>query len=140
MGITEIARSCTMVLEDPIMGNKYHAQKVTVDGITFDSRAEARRYAYLRHLERQGKITDLKLQVPFEVIPAQREPDRRGPIGGIKRGRLIERKAVYIADFAYYRAGEYVVEDVKGRRTKDFVLKRKLMLHVYGIRVREVSA
>lgn len=140
MGITEIARSCTMVLEDPIMGNKYHAQKVTVDGITFDSRAEARRYAYLRHLERQGKITDLKLQVPFEVIPAQREPDRRAPKGGIKRGRLIERKAVYIADFAYYRAGEYVVEDVKGRRTKDFVLKRKLMLHVYGIRVREVSA
>lgn len=118
--------------------SKYHAKKTVVDGMTFDSLKEARRYGVLKSLEKAGEISDLQRQVEFLLIPEQREPDTVGVRGGIRKGRLIERKVSYVADFTYMRDGEYVVEDVKGMRTKEYVLKRKMMLHIHGIRIKEV--
>lgn len=106
---------------------KYHAKKTELDGITFDSRKEAQRYAELRLLERSGAIHNLQRQVRYELIPAQK-----------KDGKTVERACHYIADFVYEENGKTVVEDVKGYRTKEYVLKRKLMLQVHGIEVREV--
>ena len=123
------------------MGNKYHAKKYTSsDGEVFDSKREARRYEELLLLLRGGLIAELKRQVKFLLIPAQREPDRVGVRGGLVRGASIEREVSYIADFVYVDtdSGKQVVEDVKGVRTKDYVIKRKLMLWVHGIRIREV--
>lgn len=118
--------------------SKYHSQKVVADGEVFDSRKECRRWQELKLLEKAGEITDLRRQVPFELLPDQREPDRIGPRGGIKKGRIIERKAVYIADFVYKdRSGCEVVEDCKGMRTKDYIIKRKLILFRFGIRIKE---
>jgi len=102
--------------------SKYGARKTVVDGITFDSQREANRYAELKLLERAGEISDLKLQVPFELIPKQ--PG--------------ERAVKYTADFTYTEDGETVVEDVKGVKTRDYVLRRKLLLWRHGIRIREV--
>lgn len=127
---------------------KYHAKKTEVDGITFDSMREAKRYQELKLLEAAGQIKDLRLQVPYELIPAIREPDTIGKRGGKKKGKLIERAVIYKADFVYLEKldipfsdqekWEEVVEDVKGMRTKEYILKRKLMLYRYGIRIREV--
>ena len=117
---------------------KYRNTKVTVDGVTYDSKKEYRRFCELSMLEKAGEITDLRRQVEFELIPAQREPDTIGSRGGIKKGKLIERKCSYIADFVYQENGKTVVEDTKGMRTKDYIIKRKLMLYVHGIRIREV--
>ena len=117
---------------------KYRNTKVTVDGVTYDSKKEYRRFCELSMLEKSGEITDLRRQVEFELIPAQREPDTIGSKGGIKKGKLIERKCCYRADFVYKENGKTVVEDTKGMRTKDYIIKRKLLLYVYGIRIREV--
>lgn len=109
-------------------GNKYNARKAEIDGITFDSRKEARRYAELKLLQRGGEIRDLRLQVKYELIPKQDG----------------ERACDYIADFVYQdvRTGETVVEDVKGCKQgaayNTFAIKRKLMLWRYGIKVVEV--
>lgn len=109
---------------------KYGNTRVVDAGITFDSKAEHKRWQYLVLLERAKEISGLRLQVPFELIPAQARP------GGGK-----ERATVYIADFVYLdRRGVQVVEDVKGAVTPEFRLKRKLMLHVHGIEVREVRS
>lgn len=121
--------------------SKYHSRKFVVDGIEFDSELEGRRYAQLRLLERIGEIRDLQMQVPFELIPSQREPGRVGKRGGVYKGRVIEQSVVYYADFVYTtRSGERIVEDVKGVRTADFVIKRKLMLYVHKIRIKEVRS
>jgi len=127
---------------------KYKAKKTEVDGITFDSMKEAKRYQELKILEAAGQIKDLRLQVPYELIPAIREPDTIGKRGGKIKGKLIERAVIYRADFVYLEKldipfsdqekWEEVVEDVKGMRTKEYILKRKLMLYRYGIRIREV--
>lgn len=124
-------------------GNKYKNQKTTVEGREFDSRKEARRFSELRILEKAGEISDLKCQVPFELIPEQREASEeiytKGAHKGEKKpGKLIEKKVQYIADFVYTENGERIVEDTKGIRTKDYIIKRKLMLYKYGIRIREI--
>ena len=108
--------------------NKYGARKTTIDGIKFDSKHEAERYAELKLLQRAGEIRDLQLQVPFELIPAQK-----------RNGKTI-RECKYIADFAYFdkRTGETVVEDAKGMRTDVYKLKKKMMLWEYGIEIKEV--
>jgi hypothetical protein len=93
----------------------------------------------LKLLEQAGEIKDLRRQVKYILIPAQREPDTVGKRGGVKRGKLIEREVYYAADFVYKtKDGSVVVEDTKGFRTKDYVLKRKLMLWVLGIRIQEI--
>lgn len=121
-----------------ISRNKYRNKKIQVNGETFDSMKELRRWRDLKLLEKAGEITELRRQVSFELLPNQREPDKIGPRGGIKKGRIIERKAVYVADFVYKdRAGREVIEDCKGMRTKDYILKRKLLLFRFGIRIME---
>lgn len=112
------------------MGNKYHNDKVEVQGVKFVSKKEARRWAELRLLERGKKISDLQRQVKFELIPTQRDGE----------GKVIERAVNYIADFMYYdvEKGKIVVEDTKGFKTPEYIIKRKLMLYIRGIRVVEI--
>lgn len=118
--------------------NKYKNKKVVVDGITFDSKKEARRYSDLKLLEQSGEIHDLERQVKFILIPAQREPDTKGKRGGIKKGKLLERECSYYADFVYYIADMLIVEDTKGMRTPEYIIKRKLMLYKYNIQIKEI--
>ena len=109
---------------------KYGNEKVKDADLTFDSKAEHKRWQYLAMLERAGEIRDLRLQVAFELIPAQVSPSGKK-----------ERPTVYLADFVYTdRAGCQVVEDVKGAVTPEFRLKRKLMLWRHGIEVKEVRS
>lgn len=107
--------------------NKYNSKKVIVDGITFDSKKESRRYTGLKILEAAGEISDLTLQPEFVLLPPQ-----------YVDGKCAERAVKYKADFMYTENGKTVVEDTKGFKTKDYVIKRKLMLYIHGIRVREV--
>ena len=121
--------------------SKYHARKVMQDGEVFDSIKERNRYNELLLLEKAGEISGLKRQVKYLLIPEYREPDTTGPRGGIHKGKVIERAVYYIADFVYFvpdnSGGEWVVEDTKGVRTPDYILKRKLMFDRHGIRIRE---
>ena len=117
---------------------KYGNKKTKVDGITFDSLKEAKRYKELSLMQHSGMIQDLQMQVKFVLIPAQREPDTIGKKGGIHKGKLIERECNYIADFVYKENGKTVVEDTKGMRTKDYIIKRKMMMYFHGIRIKEV--
>lgn len=121
---------------------KFGNKKTTVDGILFDSKKEADRYRELKLMERLGTIRDLQRQVTFELIPAQHERFARYSRKGrrLKDGiRCIEKKCVYIADFVYEQDGKKVVEDVKSKatRTPEYIIKRKLMLERFGIRIRE---
>lgn len=120
--------------------NKYGNRKVIIDGEVFDSKKEAKRFCELSLLQKGGAITDLRRQVKYVLIPAQREPDRVGKRGGKIKGKLIEREVSYIADFVYWDLGkgETIVEDTKGMRTKDYILKRKMMLYFHKIRIREI--
>jgi len=110
--------------------NKYHNVKWEVDGERYDSQKEYRRHAELKLLERAGEISNLRRQVPYELIPNQY-------IGK----KLIERKVEYVADFVYHdnKTGEDV-EDTKSKATKTpvYIVKRKLMLYRHGIRIKEV--
>lgn len=107
--------------------NKFHAKKTTApDGQKFDSIKEYRRYNELKLMEKAGRISDLKRQVKYELLPTQRKPS-----GGS------EIKVSYIADFVYWKNGKTVVEDCKGMRTSTYILKRKLMLYMYGIEILE---
>lgn len=102
-----------------------------MDGIEFDSKKEAKRYSELLLLERAGAIQGLQRQVKYELIPSQRQD-----------GRVVERACQYVADFVYEENGKTVVEDVKGYRDggayRVFTIKRKLMLYIHGIRIKEV--
>lgn len=126
--------------------SKYGAKKVICNGIEFDSRKEANRYKELYFLLRAGHIQDLELQKSFELIPAQYKVVTTGEVykRGAKKGQpktktvCVENSVVYVADFAYKEKGETVVEDTKGFRTADYIIKRKLMLYVYGIQIKEV--
>jgi hypothetical protein len=108
--------------------NKYGAIATVVDGQRFDSKSEAKRFCQLQIMERAGQISDLKTQVSFELLPAQE-------IAGKK-----ERAVKYIADFQYMKKGQLVIEDVKSAptKTKEFVIKRKLMMFIHKAVVREV--
>lgn len=120
--------------------SKYHSRKTWAFGIQFDSKREAERFMELKELEAKGKIHDIKMQVKFVLIPAQKEPDTVGVKGGKIKGRTLEREASYIADFTYFtQDGTFIVEDVKGVRTPEYILKRKMMLYMCGIKVKEVE-
>lgn len=128
--------------------SKYLSQKITRDGLTFDSLKEYRRFCDLRLLEKSGAITDLKRQVPFELIPAQYEEIPTGEFyrRGDRKGQpkfkrvCIEQSVVYNADFTYTENGKTVVEDTKSSatKTKDYILKRKMMLYFHGIKIKEI--
>ncbi len=115
--------------------SKYRARKVEVDGLGFDSQAEASRYAELLLLAQAGEIADLRVHPRWTLQPGFRRPD----------GRAV-RPITFEADFAYVEGGQLVVEDVKPRwdRRKDgawrvFRLKAKMLLYIHGIDVRVVA-
>lgn len=100
--------------------HKYGAKKTVVDNITFDSKKEAATYVKLLALEKAGKISELKLQVPVEVV-----------INDMKI-------CTWRADFVYVEGGKRIYLDVKGFRTREYVLKRKLVKAVLGIEILEL--
>lgn len=115
---------------------KYGNHKITMGGIKFDSKKEAERWFILKDMERRREISDLARQVKFVLIPFQRvETDE---------GTVTEAELAYIADFTYRKGGRFVVEDVKGYRNPSdpayriFIMKRKMMLHFYKIKVKEI--
>ena len=107
--------------------NKYRAKKVSLDGHVFDSKAEARRYGELRLMQKSDDIADLRIHPIFPLV-----------VNGTKISS-------YVADFRYYDSYKncWVVEDVKSPVTAKlpaFIMKKKLMLALYGIEVKEVRA
>jgi hypothetical protein len=121
-------------------GSKYHSQKVSIAQEIFDSKKEARRWLELKNMESHGLISGLQRQKKFVLIPAQYEPDTKGPRGGRIKGKLLEREVAYYADFVYFDEHEkdFVIEDTKGVRTAEYIIKRKLMLWLNGYQIREV--
>lgn len=115
--------------------NKYGARRVGHHA----SQKEHNRANELKLWERAGIISDLREQVPFELIPAQ-----YGQCGTDLKGKpvrvCVEKSCKYIADFVYRlnSTGETVVEDTKGMLTDVYRIKRKLMLWVHGIRIKEI--
>lgn len=105
---------------------KYHNQKTEIDGIKFDSKKEAGRYLVLKMMEDNGEISDLRRQVKYMLIPKQRICGKN------------ERAIYYVADFVYCKGDTFVVEDVKGMKTRVYKLKRRLMKLIHGIEVVEV--
>ena len=103
--------------------NKYGAKKVTLpDGQKFDSQKEYHRWCELKLLERAGKISDLRRQVKFELVPKQDG----------------ESACNYVADFVYLNEnGETVVEDCKGVRTDAYIIKRKIFQWRYDMKIKE---
>ena len=114
-------------------GNKYNAKRSG----THASKKEHGRAQTLRLWEKAGIITNLREQVRYELLPSQ-----YGTCGTDFKGRevkvLLERPLSYVADFVYEMEGQTVVEDTKGFRNKEYIIKRKLMLHIYGIRIKEI--
>lgn len=109
---------------------KYGNRRIVTEDGTFDSVKEHRRWCELKLMEKAGEIVELQRQVPFVIIPKQKD----------ERGKVVEREVKYIADFTYRTRKDYklVVEDTKGMKTKEYILKRKLMLYRNGIRIQEV--
>ena len=107
---------------------KYRNKKLTTPDGSFDSQREYKRWCELKLLQKAGKISQLQRQVKFELLPSQQRDD------GTK-----ERPVAYILDFKYMdlEKGYYVYEDSKGMKTQAWILKRKLMLYIHGISVRE---
>lgn len=108
--------------------SKYHSIKTQIDGIAFDSKLEATRYCELKLLVKAGAIKDLRLQVPYELVP-------KHEIEGIKI-----RATKYIADFVYWdnEKNIEVVEDTKGFKTAEYKRKKKQLKQRYGINIHEV--
>lgn len=118
---------------------KYKNKRVECDGRVFDSLKEYNRYCQLKALLKCGAISDLKLQVPFELIPAIYEDI----VVQLKTKTKIEKRCVqravkYIADFVYMKDGRMIVEDTKGFRTKEYELKKKMMRALLGTVIREI--
>lgn len=118
--------------------NKYRNRKITMDGISFDSVQEYNRWCELQLFERAGKIQKLQRQIKYILIPTQYGFERDKKTGRKKRV-CWERKTEYVADFVYLENDKLIVEDCKGFRTKEYIIKRKLMLQNYGIRIRETG-
>lgn len=108
----------------PKKRSKYGAKKSG----GYDSRKEHRRANELKLMQRAGLISNLREQVKYVLIPTQRDTG----------GKLLEKECSYYADFVYDRNGVTVVEDTKGVRTQEYIIKRKLMLHVHGISIVEL--
>ena len=125
--------------------SKYNANKVKdADGEVFDSLLERRRWAYLQIAEKAGEIQNLERQKKYILIPAQYaasdEVYQKGPHKGEpKPGKLLEKECSYYADFVYLKDDRVIVEDAKGVETKEFRIKKKLMLKEYGIAVKVVK-
>lgn len=119
---------------------KYHNKRVEYQGKVFDSLKERRRYCELLLLQKQGIISDLRLQVPYELIPAIYEDVEKQLKTKVKIiSRCVQRAVTYVADFVYIQDGKTIVEDVKGSSnilTSEFKLKMKLMRYMHGIQIK----
>lgn len=116
--------------------SKYRNSKIETDEGMFDSKKEYNRWLELKEMQANGDITNLARQISYELIPSQKLPEAVT----IKRGkhRMTERRVTYVADFVYKdRRGRTIVEDTKGLKTKEYIIKRKLMLYRYGIQIKE---
>jgi len=123
----------------PYPKNKYHAKKVTILGIDFDSKKEAMRWLLLKDMENKGEISDLQRQVPFELLPAIYEDVTVHLKTKDKIERKLKQRSVsYIADFVYTKDGKQIVEDTKGLRLPEYILKKKMMLALLNIEISEV--
>lgn len=121
--------------------------KITYIGkLKFDSKREAEWYLIYKDMERRGEISNLRLQVPYELVPGVYQEvevvkhlKTKDKI--VKKKVTIDNPVRYIADFVYLdnKSGKEVVIDVKGRRTKEYIIKRKLMRYLKGIEVIEVK-
>lgn len=108
---------------------KYGNKKTVVDGITFSSRKEAAYYHRLKFMQSQGLIFNLKLQVKFDFLV------NSAPLRYVDSNRVIK----YVADFEYTTPiGERVVVDVKGFKTRDYLIKKALMMACHSVRIEEV--
>lgn len=110
------------------MRNKYNNKTLVIDGESFDSQKEYKFYQSLKHLESKGLIKNLQRQVKFTLIPKQYD----------ENGKLVERALSYYADFVFIKDNQKYVLDVKGVKTKEYIIKRKLMYYVYKILLIEV--
>ena len=122
------------------MRSKYGNKKAQHDGIIFDSRRERNRYIILSALQRAGEISDLRMQVTYELLPAIYEMEEKQLKTKVKKVQRCAQRAVhYIADFVYKdKEGNEVVEDTKGMRTKEYLLKKKMMRALRGIQIKEI--
>lgn len=123
-------------------GKKYNNTKVEYDGIKFDSKKEMQRYLALKDAQEKGLISDLKLQVRFELIPAVKEEyvEHLKTKDRIKT-RTLQLPITYTCDFLYIKDGETIVEDVKASPKmlpKEYTLKKKMMFALKGIKIKEV--
>lgn len=122
--------------------NKYHNEKVTFQGMSFDSKKEMQRYLFLLDAERRGEISELHRQVKFELIPAVTEDY----VVHLKtkdkvKTRTVQLAVTYTCDFTYVKDGIMVIEDVKASQailTKEYSLKKKMMLALLGLKIKEV--
>lgn len=119
---------------------KYGSKKVTYNGIDFDSKKEMYCYIRLKSMQDEGEISDLRLQVPFEIIPAVYETQEVQLKTKVKVvTKCIQRAAYYVADFVYTdKDGNQVVIDAKGFRPYEYELKKKMMRAFLGITIKEV--
>jgi len=126
----------------PAKGPKFKNKKLVVDDIEFDSIKEAHRYGQLKLLRKQGLIGHLEMQKPYLLIESVTEPIIGKKGKPLKKTRTIEQRTEYLADFVYITsAGETIVEDVKSEATRKlstYIIKRKLMLKVHGITIKEI--
>ncbi len=119
---------------------KYGNKRLTIDGVTWDSKREYQRWLVLRQAEKDGLISDLERQPKYELVPAIKEKY----VKHLKtKDKECERTAqlpiAYTADFRYIKDGKVIVEDVKASKymlPKEFTIKSKLMRYVHGIAVR----
>ena len=121
---------------------KYNASKTTIDGIIFDSRKEAKRYLFLKDLERSGDISNLHRQVTYELLPAVTEQVIIHLKTKLKSAiRTLQRSITYRADFVYCRDGKVITEDVKASPKMipaDFKIKEKLFFYKYKYRITKI--
>lgn len=123
-------------------GKKYNNTKVEYDGIKFDSKKEMQRYIVLKDAENSGVISNLELQVKYELIPAVREEyiEHLKTKDKVKT-RTLQLPITYTCDFQYLKDGVLIVEDVKASPKmlpKEFVLKEKMMFALKGIKIKKV--
>ena len=125
-----------------IKRSKYGNRKVTIEGINFDSEREAKRYLILKDYQNKGDISDLKMQVVYELIPAIKELKTIVLKTKTRQKEVtIQQPITYRCDFTYIKDNVLVVEDVKispKMLPTEYKLKKKLMRYVHGITIKEV--
>lgn len=122
-----------------IRRRKYGNRKIVTEDGEFASKVEYGRWLVLKEAAKNGEISGLRKQVEYLLIPAQYVPEIKVLKTKEKMvQKLVERPCTYVADYVYIKDGEVVVEDVKGFPDEKYPIKRKLMLYIHGLRIKEV--